>query len=249
MHRQVLFFVFTEKKWLKEKQIVFPGFEPLDIFGPLEILFSLSGTYRMTLSTISFHQGPVSARLSKPFTIGPGGVSFDPKNVLNPTIMATHSFKNAPELDIIIVPGGVGDFLLDNENNFEMEHFIASRYERAKYVLSVCTGATTLARAGLLNGKRATTNKSAWDWATSSRHGANVTWVPNARWVTNEKIWTSSGVAAGMDMMYAFLSFYYGSEHVNTTMNGIEYAPHTDPSWDPFAVVHKVSAFSMCDLI
>lgn len=224
------------------KQVIFPGFEPLDIFGPLEILSALSGSYPMTLSTVSFQEGPVSARLTKKFSVGPNGTLLDPSTVLNSTIMASHNFENAPELDIIIVPGGAGDFLLDNENNFEMENFIASRYDRAKFVLSVCTGATTLARAGILNGKRATTNKSVWEWATSSRHAANVTWVPNARWVTNDKVWTSSGVAAGMDMMYAFLSFYYGSEQVNITMNGIEYAPHTDPHWDPFAVVHKVCA-------
>jgi transcriptional regulator GlxA family with amidase domain len=183
----------------------------------------------MTHSTVSFERGPISARLSRPFTIGPNGTRVDPKHALNPTMFVTHSFENAPELDIIIVRGGVGDFLLDNENNFGMENFIASRFDRAKYVSSVCTGATTLARAGVLNGLRATTNKAAWAWATNSRHGANITWVPNARWIANEKVWTSSGVAAGMDMMYAFLSHYYGSEHVNETLNGIEYVPHTDP--------------------
>jgi putative intracellular protease/amidase len=206
----------------------------------MEILFSLSGVYNMTLSTVSFESGPISARLSRPFTIGPNGTRVDPKYALNPTMLATHSFEDAPELDIIIVPGGVGDFLMDNENNFDMENFIASRYDRAQYILSVCTGATTLARAGILNGQRATTNKAAWAWATDPRHGSNITWVPNARWIANEKVWTSSGVAAGMDMMYAFLSHYYGSEHVNETLNGIEYVPHTDPHWDPFAVVHNV---------
>jgi transcriptional regulator GlxA family with amidase domain len=194
----------------------------------------------MTLSTVSFESGPISARLNRPFTIGPNGTRVDPRYALNPTIMATHSFEDAPELDIIIVPGGVGNFLLDNENNFGMENFIASRFDRAQYVMSVCTGATTLARAGVLNGLRATTNKAAWEWATSPRHGSNITWVSNARWIANEKVWTSSGVAAGMDMMYAFLSFYYGFKHVNETLNGIEYVPHTDPHWDPFAVVHNV---------
>lgn len=197
-------------------QIVFPGFEPLDIWGPMEILFSLSGVYNMTLSTISFEAGPISARLNRTFTIGPNGTLVDPKFALNPTIMATHSFADAPELDVIIVPGGVGNFLLDNENNFGMEDFIASRFDSVKYVLSVCTGATTLARSGILNGLKATTNKAAWTWATDARHGANVTWVPNARWVENDKVWTSSGVAAGMDMMYRWLSVYYGdSTHVN----------------------------------
>jgi putative intracellular protease/amidase len=144
-------------------------------------------------------------------------------------------------LDIIIVPGGVGDFVFDNDNNFEMEHFIARRFDEAKYVLRVCTGATTLARAGLLDGKRATTNKAAWEWATSPRHSANMTWVPNARRVQNEKIWKSSGVAAGMDMMYDFMSFYYESAVANDTVDGIKYTPQTDLRWDPCAVAHRVS--------
>lgn len=124
-----------------------------------------------------------------------------------------------------------------------MEAFVASRFDAAQYVLSVCVGATTLARAGVLNGRRATTNKSAWAWATSERQGKNITWVPNARWVVDGKVWTSSGVAAGMDMMWAFLGHYYGEEAANQTVNGIEYTPHADPHWDAFAVVHDVSGF------
>lgn len=152
----------------------------------------------MTLSTISFSTGPVSARTPRPFTRYPSPTPFDPSFVLNPQIMATHDFTTAPPLDVIIVPGGSGDFLLDNQNDFSIEKFVASRFAEAQYVLSVCIGATTLARAGLLNGRRATTNKSAWKWATDERQGANITWVPNARWVEDGKVWTSSGVAAGM---------------------------------------------------
>ena len=46
-----------------------------------------------------------------------------------------------------------------------------------------------------------------------------------------------------MDMMYAFLRHVYGDDDADLTaiMNGMEYAPHTDPHWDPFSIVHKVS--------
>jgi hypothetical protein len=44
----------------------------------------------------------------------------------------------------------------------------------------------------------------------------------------------------GLDMTYAFVKHLYGDELVNTWMNNIEYAPHTDPDWDPFSVVHDV---------
>ncbi|KAF2440044.1 class I glutamine amidotransferase-like protein [Karstenula rhodostoma CBS 690.94] len=223
--------------------IVFPGFTPLDVFGPLEILFALSSTHNMTLSTISFSTGAVSARAPVPFTIDVGDnttTPIDPKFSINPQIVATHDFSTAPPLDILIVPGGAGDFVLDNQHNFTMEAFIASRFAAAQYVLSVCTGATTLARAGVLAGRRATTNKSVWKWATASRHAENVTWVPSARWVEDGKVWTSSGVAAGMDMMYAFAGHYWGWEAANATVNAIEYTPHTDKHWDAFAVVHDV---------
>lgn len=45
-----------------------------------------------------------------------------------------------------------------------------------------------------------------------------------------------------MDMTYAFLKHFYGDkdESLSYTMNLIEYAPHTDPHWDPFAIVHEV---------
>jgi transcriptional regulator GlxA family with amidase domain len=198
----------------------------------------------MTLSTISFKTGIVDSRAPFPYTMDNGDPNpplNNPKFVINPQLIATHDFSNAPPLDIIIVPGGAGDFVLDNQKNFTMEEFIASRFDAAQYVLSVCTGATTLARAGVLKGRRATTNKRAWKWATASRHGANVTWVPTARWVEDGKVWTSSGVAAGMDMMYAFVGHYWGFEAANSTVNGIEYTPHTNKDWDAFSVVHNVS--------
>lgn len=195
----------------------------------------------MTLSTISFTTGPVSARPPRPLSLYPDPTLINPIHKLNPTLLATHSFATAPPLDVLIVPGGAGQFLLDNENNRTMESFIASRFEETQYVLSVCTGATALARAGVLKGRRATTNKAVWKWATDERHGEGIEWVPSARWVVDGKVWTSSGVAAGMDMMWAFVGHYYGWGVANRTVNEIEYTPHTDSRWDAFAVVHDVS--------
>jgi transcriptional regulator GlxA family with amidase domain len=151
---------------------------------------------------------------------------------------ATHDPSTAPPLDLLLVPGGI---ITGTE---WIEKFLQERYNSTDYIASVCTGASILARSGILDNKRATTNKRAW--ATVIENGKNVTWLPNARWVkdnsdANGKVWTSSGVAAGMDMTYALLGWMYGTEKLNATVNNIEYAPHTDEHWDPYAVVQKVS--------
>ncbi len=140
---------------------------------------------------------------------------------MSPETVATHTFEDSPALDVIIVPGGLGNLALEQANNTEIEQFIAHRSSPAEYILSVCSGAVVLARSGILAGKRATTNKALWGWITDPKHGSNITWVPSARWVEDGKIWTSSGVASGMDMTYAFLRHLYG-DTVNATMLGIE---------------------------
>ncbi|KAK3322897.1 class I glutamine amidotransferase-like protein [Apodospora peruviana] len=169
-----------------------------------------------------------------------GNDIMDLGHMLQPTIMATHTFLNAPALDVLLVPGGIGNRVLADNKDTSVEDFVRLRYGQLDYLLSVCTGSMSLAKAGVLDGRRATTNKGAW--AEVIPNGNNVTWVPTARWVVDGNIWTSSGVSAGMDMAYAFLSHLYGkgNEKLAKTMNGIEYAPHTDPHWDPFSVVHKV---------
>jgi len=151
---------------------------------------------------------------------------------------ATHDPTTAPPLDLLLVPGGI------TAGTLWIEQFLQERYDSTDYITSVCTGSVILARSGILDNKRATSNKRAWP--NVILHGENVTWVPNARWVkddseANGKVWTSSGVAAGMDMAYALFGWMYGTEKLNATMNNIEYSPHTDEHWDPYAVVHKVS--------
>ncbi|PKS05685.1 hypothetical protein jhhlp_002782 [Lomentospora prolificans] len=218
-------------------QVVFPGYEPLDVWGPLEILFSISYSYKISLSVISHEAGLISSR-PPPHRMSPGAPLMDLGWMIGPTIEATHTFRNAPALDVIMVPGGTGLDYLYSVNDTAIQDFINIRYHQANYFLSVCTGSSALATAGILDGRRATTNKWAWKGVTSMR--PEVNWVPTARWVEDGNIWTSSGVAAGMDMMYAFLKHLYGEQQLNTVMNNIELVPHTDPDWDPFSVVHNV---------
>lgn len=135
-----------------------------------------------------------------------------------------------------MIPGGSGN--RGNATDWVMP-YVKEKFDSIDYVASVCTGSLLLAKSSVLDGKRATTNKAAWKEVVV--HGKNVSWVPNARWTQDGKIWTSSGVAAGIDMTYALMSWMYGSEGINRSMNAIELSPHTNPAWDPYAVVHNVS--------
>jgi putative intracellular protease/amidase len=96
-------------------------------------------------------------------------------------ILPTHTFKHPPkDLDVLIVSGGQGSLVLELHDEIK---YIKDVYPSLKYILSVCTGSTLLARAGILDGKNAT-NKQNWEWATAT--GPKVNWLPG-RWVVDGK--------------------------------------------------------------
>ncbi|KAK4150284.1 hypothetical protein C8A00DRAFT_37122 [Chaetomidium leptoderma] len=219
--------------------VVYDGYTILDVFGPMQFLFGLSWPLNVSLSVIAKAPGPVHSR--PPLHHGSDGMAMDMTKMVDAQIVATHSFATAPPVDVLVVPGGLGDLTLLEQNDRTIEDFIAARFATTPYVLSVCTGAGFLARAGVLEGRRATATKGSWAHVT--RFGQNVTWVPSARWVRDGKVWTSSGVSAGMDMMVAFLRHVYGDAVVNRSVNDAEYAPVVDPEWDPYSVIQKKLAF------
>jgi transcriptional regulator GlxA family with amidase domain len=192
--------------------VLYPGFELLDVFGPLEAFGNLPGVIEVKM--IAAQAGPiVSAQ--------------------GPRAVADHGFKDAPQLDMLLVPGGIGT--RDAIDDRVLLDWLAARSRSAEIVMSVCTGSALLARAGVLDGQRATTNKAFFQWVADQ--GPKVEWVRQARWVDAGKFVTSSGVSAGIDMALAVVTRLAGRDLAENLARMMEYQWHTDADVDPFAKV------------
>jgi transcriptional regulator GlxA family with amidase domain len=195
---------------LKLGAVLFEGFELLDVFGPLEMLGMLRDD--IDIEMIGPKEGMVAS-------------------AQGPRVEVQSGLANCRGFDILLVPGGRGTRRVVQDTEFLDR--ITRLSGEAKYVTSVCTGAAILAKTGLLNGRRATTNKLAWEWATSQ--GPKVTWVPEARWIIDGKYVTSAGVSSGMDMALRLIEMLFGRERADEVARQAEYDWHSDPAWDPFA--------------
>lgn len=199
--------------------LLFPAFQALDIFGPLDALNLLSTQFVMNLTLISSTMDPVSTAHH----------AMKPISTFSETINPTHTFANAPPLDVLIVPGGMGTRDKGLENHIA---FIKNRFPTVKYLLTVCTGSGLAARAGVLDGRKATTNKKSWNETVAL--GPKVKWQAQARWVVDKHVWSSSGVSAGIDMTLAWIGKVFGTEAAEWTANGMEYEREFDSRNDPF---------------
>jgi transcriptional regulator GlxA family with amidase domain len=190
--------------------VLYPGFELLDVYGPAEVFGNLTG--RVKIVMIAEKAGPVAS------TQGPKTV-------------ADYGLDDCPPLDLLLVPGGFGTFA--QLNNPAMLNWLRKRSQTAEITMSVCSGSAILAKAGLLDGRRATSNKQYFDVAVAQ--GPKVEWVKKARWVDDGNMVTSSGVSAGIDMALHVIERLYGTKVAETIADGTEYQWHRDADNDPFA--------------
>lgn len=188
--------------------VLYENFELLDLYGPLEMFGCIGPELRIV--TVAETPGPVRS--------WPG-----------PSTVAEHGYDDCPHLDLILVPGGLGTrAILDAP----IIPFLRDRAAAAEVTMSVCTGSALLAKAGLLDGRRATSNKMVFDFARSQ--GEKVEWVEEARWVEDGPFVTSSGVSAGTDMALAVIARIWGRERAEAIANVTEYEWQTDPAQDHF---------------
>ncbi len=191
--------------------VLYPGFEVLDVFGPIE-MWSYVPDFQVI--TVAQTAGPVKSAQQ--------GLS----------AMADYSFETAPKIDIIMVPGGVGT--RTELTNDKFLAFLREKDKTSELTTSVCTGSALLAKAGLLKGRRATSNKAFFSLATDQ--DASVDWQGKARWVEDGKYITSSGVSAGIDMALGLVARLKGKTQAAMLARSLEYQWNDDPANDPFAI-------------
>ena len=180
--------------------VLFDQVEVLDFAGPFEV-FSITGRRQTgeAYDVFTVAENPqVSAR----------------NNLI---ITPTYTFYNCPTPDIFLIPGG-GGYHPDGKpfgsrkemDNPVMHQWIHQHFALAELVLSVCTGALILAKAGLLENLEATTHFMAVE--ALQKMAPNTKVSPEKRWVDNGKIILSAGVSAGIDMSYHVVEKLQGKE-------------------------------------
>lgn len=195
--------------------VMFDGFEPLDVFGPVEVLGCLGGIDGSPTDTelrfVSLDGGTVRGSYGVP--------------------VETERIRGTDDPDVVVMPGGAGTRPLVCDGRFLT--VLRGLAGSAGFCLTVCTGSVLLAGTGLLDGHRATSNKRALSWVKSVR--PQVDWIGCARWVRDGRFVTSSGVSAGIDMALGFIASQYGSELAECIAHDTEYIWNNDPRKDPFA--------------
>lgn len=187
--------------------LAYPGVEELDLVGPWEI----ATMWR------AYAGGPAC----KVIAATPGQVAC----AKGMTIVAEHGFDTAPDISVLVVPGGFAAF--DVMKDEATLHYVQRVGARADHVMSVCSGAFILAAAGFLEGRRATTH-----WKASAALRAMGIDVVEERWVRDGTVWTSAGVSAGIDLMLNFIAQTKGKATADIVAHNAEYYPESRPFGD-----------------
>ena len=188
--------------------LIFPEVEVLDFCGPFEVLSATRldegrrkedpSPYEVLL--VAEGRGTVTAT---------GGLK----------VVPDHDLDDCPVLDMLVVPGGYGT--RKAMLNKRLVAWIAERSGQASTVASVCTGSLLLARAGLLDGRRATTH---WKILDEMRGlFPSVVVVDDEHVVEDGDVLTSAGISAGIDLALRVVARHHGSAVSRATARYMEY--------------------------
>jgi putative intracellular protease/amidase len=179
--------------------LLFDSAEVIDYAGPWEAF----GGAGFKVFTVAEKVAPVNA-------------------VYGQKIVPDYTFANSPSADILLVPGGGVQQAMDNPRLIQ---WVQKNTQSSKQVMSVCTGAFILAKAGLLDGLTATTVSGGIDRLEQMSPKIKV--VSDQRYVDNGKIITTAGLSSGIDGAFHLISKIKGKGAAQKAALGMEYR------WDP----------------
>jgi transcriptional regulator GlxA family with amidase domain len=196
---------------MNRKQVgifVFENIEVLDFCGPFEV-FSVT---RLNEEKRREESSPFNvflvAEIKEP-VVATGGMK----------VLPDYTLDDCPRLDVLVVPGGWGT--RREMNNDRLLRWIGERSRQVETLTSVCTGALLLGKAGLLDGKRATTHWRSLDWMQELFPRTAV--ERQLHVVEDGTLLTSAGISAGIDMALKVVSRYFGEAIARATAKHMEY--------------------------
>jgi putative intracellular protease/amidase len=201
--------------------LIYDRLTALDAVGPYEVLSRLPGA---KVTFVAEEAGPKRTDTGQL------------------ALMADASLAELEHPEVVVIPGGPGQQALMDDG--PVHDWLRAAHETSTWTCSVCTGSLILAAAGLLEGKRATSN---WQALEELRgHGVEV--VPE-RTVFDGKLATAAGVTAGIDMALALVAKIANEQVAQAIQLGIEYDPEPpfdagSPEKAPAEIVDAVIAYS-----
>jgi transcriptional regulator GlxA family with amidase domain len=178
--------------------LIFDEAEELDFVGPFEV-FGMAAEFGEPCRTIIIAESLEAIRCAHGLRILPD-----------------YTLEKAPALDLLIVPGGRGARIYASKNPQILE-FVR---QQKKTVASVCTGAMVLAAAGVLDGIQATTHCAHYD---QLREYKQVRVREGVRFVMHDRVATSAGVTAGIDLALAFVARFFGEAVAERIAKNLEW--------------------------
>jgi transcriptional regulator GlxA family with amidase domain len=176
--------------------LVYPRFTPLELIGPWEVLVRLPEARTHFIWT---RAGPV---------LGEHGLE----------LSATVAFAETPALDVLVIPGGPGQFSL-MKHTLLME-FLRERAQSQTWLLALSTGSLLLAQAGVLRGRKATTHWLARE--TLASFGVDVV---EDEYVTDDRIATAAGASGGVDLALEITRRIAGDSEAKAIQLDLGYSP------------------------
>ena len=186
--------------------LLFPDVEELDFVGPWEVF------------TMAAKGDKGEAAGLKPLLISEqGGTVRCAKGM---RVIADHSFADAPKLDLLLVPGGMGT--RREVDNRKLLDWIAAAAKDCRWVTSVCTGSYLLAEAGPARGKQVTTH---WGFVETFRKRGTAEVTTGVRFIRDGNVVTSAGVSAGIDMALWLVGQLFDPAYARLVQRQMEYDP------------------------